>query len=232
MFCIWTNNNRFLITVKNIVYYRFIYLILTKSLVILAISQPIKNMILYFNSLPERFDLFYSVEKGTYVTGSIKHVYLALQELKDDLLFDSQTFIDAGSGDGRICAIASLMGLESYGIEYNGDVAQASFENIQQLKNMGIFTNGVAPPKIVQGDFLEESTYQKLGIEFSNINIIFNFVTYHENLADKIVQQSPKGTIFILHSPCPISFSPKGMDLVKEIPLTGIYHVLYVYRKN
>lgn len=195
------------------------------------ISQPIQDMIQYFSSLPERFDLFYSVEKGTYVTGSIKHVYEALKELKEKSLLNGKTFIDAGSGDGRVCAIASLMELESYGIEYNEDVAQASLENIQELKNRGIFTNGSKIPTIVQGDFLEESTYQKLGIEFNKINIIFNYVTYHENLAEKIVNESPQGTIFILHSPCPTSFSPKGMELVKEIPLPGIYHLIYVYKK-
>ena len=197
------------------------------------ISQQIQELIKFYSSLGERFDLFYTVEKGTFVTGSIKHIYTALDQLKNNfkLISELDTFFDAGSGDGRICALASLMGLQSYGIEYHEMIANASIENINQLQTKGIIKDQKTKPIIVKGDFLEEISYSRLGIKFEEISIFYNFVTYHENLAEKIINQSPKGTKFILHSPCPISFSPKGMKLVRELPLSGIYHVLYVFQK-
>ena len=200
-----------------------------------VISEKLKQLMDYYASIPERFDLFFSVEKGTFVTGSVKHVYNALLTLlkEDKLLSEKSTFLDAGSGDGRVCAIANLLGLNSYGIEYNQTIAESSIEHIQQLQNKHILSNTHRIiPKIVQGDFLDESSYKKLGLLFQEINIFFNFVTYHEDLTKKIQALSPKGTIFILHSPCPVKFSPEGFQLLKEIPLTSIYHVIYIYKKN
>ncbi len=195
--------------------------------------ETLQKVINYYSSLEERFDLFFSVEKGIFVTGSIKHVYKALEQLKNEfkIISENQLFLDAGSGDGRICIIASLLGLQSYGIEYHPEITNSSILNITNLEAKGLFQNGFKIPSIIQGDFFDDSAYEKLGIKFGEFNIIFNFVTYHENLTQKIVKESPKGTIFILHSPCPINFSPEGMELVREIPLNGIFQILYVYKK-
>ena len=197
-------------------------------------SSQIQKLIEYYSSLEERFDLFFSVEKGTFVTGSIKHVFTALEQLKREfgVMKENEIFLDAGSGDGRVCAVASLLGLQSYGIEYNDQITDDSLENIEHLKSKGIFKEeNVSAPKIVQGDLLEDSSYEKLGIKFEDIDIFFNFVTYHQELSEQISKRSPSGTRLILHSPCPMSFEPEGLELVLEIPLTGIYQVMYIYRK-
>lgn len=192
----------------------------------------LQSLIDYFGSQGERFDLFYTVNKGTFVTGSIRHVAKALETIfdKNNLLHKNKVFLDAGSGDGRICAIASLLGLQSYGIEYNQDILKASIQNMKNLLEKEILTVDNVP-KLTQGDFLETNPYQSLALEFSKIDIFFNFVTYHESLTQKITEESPKGTIFILHSPCPVSFKPDGFKLIQEVPLTGIYQVIYIYRK-
>lgn len=198
------------------------------------ILLQIQELIEYYSSLEERFDLFFSVEKGTFVTGSIKHVFTALKQLKEEfkVMNDNEIFLDAGSGDGRVCALASLLGLQSYGIEYNDQITDDSLENINHLKDRGIFMNGgVSAPKIVQGDLLEDSSYDKLGIKFEEINIFFNFVTYHQELSEQIIKRSPSGTRLIIHSPCPMTFEPEGLDLLFEVPLKGIYQVMYIYRK-
>lgn len=195
------------------------------------IYENLQQLIDYYGSLGERFDLFYTVEKGTFVTGSIKHVAEALDSILENLHLKDENiiFLDAGSGDGRVCAIATLLGLKSYGIEYNEIIANDSQENIAKLEKLGVFNKN--KPIIVQGDILDNESYTKLGLAFKNIRIIFNFVTYHEDLAEKIVKESATGTIFILHSPCPISFSPPNLEKITEIPLTGIYQVIYVYKK-
>ncbi len=198
------------------------------------VSPQIQKIIEYYSSLEERFDLFFSVEKGTFVTGSIKHVFTALEQLKEEfkVMKENEIFLDAGSGDGRVCAVASLLGLQSYGIEYNDQITEDSLKNIEHLKSERIFEEkNVSVPKIVQGDLLEDSSYEKLGITFDEVNVFFNFVTYHQELSEQIRKRSPSGTRLILHSPCPISFEPEGLELVLEIPLTGIYQVMYIYRK-
>ena len=197
-------------------------------------SQQLQELIKYYSSLPERFDLFFSVEKGTFVTGSIKHVFEALEKLKIDfhLISNKDSFLDAGSGDGRVCALASVLGLQSYGIEYHEQIVQAAIENIELLKQKGLFTDNTTPiPVLVQGDFLEDSSFEKLGITFEDISVFFNFVTYHEDLSCKIVNRSPSGTKLIIHSPCPMSFRPPGLELLQELPLNGIYQVIYVFQK-
>ena len=195
------------------------------------ILKNLQILLDYYSSIGERFDLFHSVEKGTFVTGSIKHVAEALTSIINDLNLqvENKTFLDAGSGDGRVCAIASLLGLKSYGIEYNDLITADSQENIAKLLAQGLFTD--SKPVIVQGDIFDDESYKKLGLEFKDINIIFNFVTYHEDLVEKIATESASGTVFILHSPCPISFRPTKLEFISEIPLVGIYQVMYVYKK-
>ena len=201
----------------------------------MLISEKIEQLISFFGSLGERFDLFYTVDKGTFVTGSIKLVFMALSELisTEKLIFPGDSFIDMGSGDGRVCVIASILGLQTYGIEYNETIVDSSQENIKNLITQGILSSDTENiPTIVQGDFLDDTTYERLGVPFETFHIFFNFVTYHEDLAKKIVDKSPAGTLFILHSPCPINFKYEGLELLKEISLTSIYQVMYVYRKN
>ena len=198
-------------------------------------SQQIQLLIDYYSSLPERFDLFFSVEKGTFVTGSIKHVFDALKLIKTDLhlISEKDIFLDAGSGDGRVCALAALLGMRSFGIEYHEQIVSASIENIDILNEKGLFeSNRISIPVLVQGDFLDDNSFEKLGIKFEEISVFFNFVTYHEDLCAKILEQSPKGTKLILHSPCPTSFRPRDFELLKEIPLEGIYQVMYVFQKS
>lgn len=212
----------------------YLYSQIPPVIAFMEISPQIQELITYYSSLEERFDLFFSVEKGTFVTGSIKHVYNALKQIKDEfkIFSENELFMDAGSGDGRVCALASLMNLKSFGIEYNDQITADSLENIKLLKQKGLFKQAtVEPPKIVQGDLLDDSSYEKLGITFEEVDVFFNFVTYHQELSEQIIQRSPSGTRLILHSPCPTSFAPEGLELLCEIPLTGIYHVIYVFQK-
>jgi hypothetical protein len=202
------------------------------------IINKISELSKFYSEIGERFDLFYTVEKGTFVSGSIKYIYeglnfLFLSDELNNLISKNETFLDTGSGDGRICAIANLLELKSYGIEFHEDIASASIQNIDNLISKGILQDKIdLKPVIVRGDFFDDSTYNKLNITFDEIKVFYNFVTYHDQLAQKIAHSSPSGTILIIHSPCPANFSFKGLTLIKEVPLPKIYHVLYVFKKE
>ena len=195
-------------------------------------DQSLKHINEFYNKLEFRFDLFNTIEKGTFVTGSIKHIFKVLQALITEfkLINEKDLVLDAGSGDGRICAIFSILKIQSFGIEFNEHVYQSSIENINEL-----LKNEYIPlqykPKIIQGDFLDNESYSKLEISFSDITVFYNYVTYQDLITEKIVKESKVGTLFILHSPCPTDFSCSGLEKILDIPIKEIYHVIYVFRK-
>ena len=91
------------------------------------VSRQIKELIDYFNSIGPQFDLAFAPEVGTYYPASIEHLESIFQRLtKERVINCNVTFLDAGSGDGRVVALASLLGFESYGIELNKLIYESS----------------------------------------------------------------------------------------------------------
>ncbi len=58
---------------------------------------------------------------GEFVPSSRHHVSLGLSRLMvEGILHGDHVFLDAGSGDGRVLVLASLvLGLKTYGVEYD-----------------------------------------------------------------------------------------------------------------
>jgi hypothetical protein len=192
-------------------------------------SQQMKDLIDYFDSIGPQFDLAFAPEEGTYYPASIKHLSKILQELIDrSIIYPNQTFLDAGSGDGRVVALASLVGFKSFGIELNKIIYESSTKIISNLYKKGILSTS---PQITGGDIISSSTYTLLGKDFKDFQIIFNFNTLPYKLLKKIKLESPKNTIFIFNSITQILEVDQGFKLVQKFDLESLNQLIHVYRK-
>ncbi|MHA1989938.1 MAG: hypothetical protein ACW981_07715 [Candidatus Hodarchaeales archaeon] len=192
-------------------------------------SQQFKDLIDYFNSIGPQFDLAFAPEVGTYYPASIVHLSKIFQELIDlSLIFPNQTFLDAGSGDGRVVALASLFGFESYGIELNKLIYESSLEHVSKLVTRIILPRS---PLIVCGDVLSDTPYNNLKKNFRDFQIIFNFNTLPYELLEKIKTESPMNTIFIFNSISQILEIDNGFNLIRKFNLDSIHQLVHVYRK-
>jgi hypothetical protein len=113
------------------------------------------------------------------------------------LLDCSKLLCDAGSADGRIVALAtSCFGIPSLGVEYDPSLVNIARQNIGQLQAMGIIRK--IPASILQGNFCRDDTYRN--VRFQEIATFYCFESNSYCLANKIIKESPKGTLFVYHS--------------------------------
>lgn len=175
------------------------------------------------------FDLFFQTYEGLFVFSRIDIVSKVLQALLEkEMLAKNSIFLETGSGDGRIVALASILGFLAQGIELSQDMADISINHINQLKEEKILT-GYA--KIVQGDFLNNETYTKLDYSFNDIDVFFNYYTNTEPLIKKIVKEARVNCILVSIS-LSKRFVPSSLELIYSSSLPDHNHYLFVYKKK
>ncbi len=175
------------------------------------------------------FDLFFQNYEGLFVFSRLDIVFNVLKTLLEmNIININQKFIETGSGDGRIVALASIIGFEVYGIELSNDMANISIGHIQKLVEKKIL---IHTPKIIQGDFLKQETYDKLKCPFQDIDIFFNYYTSTELLVSKVIKRAKIGAILISVS---LSKRPvkTNLQIIYSTDLPDLNHYLYVYKKN
>lgn len=145
----------------------------------------------------------------------------------------TKPFLDAGSGDGRVVALASLFGLRSVGVDYNDIFCDIAKRNIEILIEKGALNGNV--PTIIGGNFESDGTYERHGMRFKDFGTVYNFQTKEELIAEKIARQSSPGTVFLLLRFWNDDSSFKGLVLeeIIELPSTQLpTRGLYVYRRR
>lgn len=192
--------------------------------------KPIDRVKKYYSDLEPRMDLFYAAEKGPFLGGHIPKIYGILEELVDDgVLSPDKTFLDAGSGDGRIVAIAAVLGLRAFGIEWSEPIYEASKEDLEMLSEENIFPK---TPTVVKGDFFDFAIYKELGIEFEEINVFYSYETFTKELGKLIVDHSPPKTVLLHHSQNNDPITVEGLSHIKTVPVINLFQFLHVFMKD
>jgi len=140
---------------------------------------------------------------GQFVPSPLLHVHMALTYLVENGLINaSGLLLDAGSGDGRIVALASFAhGIPTVGVEYDAELVESSIRHIKALRGLGI--HGPSESMLL-GDFTDPAIYKQSGIVFENFSTIFNYINNESSIAAKIAEESPSGTKFILLGAFPL----------------------------
>jgi len=137
---------------------------------------------------------------GHFAPSMMDHIHQGFSILKEEgILKPKQKFLDAGSGDGRVMALAMLHGLIPFGVDCDEDLCQKADINLDLLKQNKVLTG--APFKVTSGLFQYDATYERMGVPFSSFDVIFNFYNNAEVIAQKIEEDSPVGKLFLLYLP-------------------------------
>ena len=183
----------------------------------------------YFEKLGPQFDLALATNKGTYFPASILHIASILDDLiQKNIVQRRQYFLDAGSGDGRIVALASAMGFKAFGIEYNDDIYSSSVNHIENLFEKGLLDK---KPNLILGDFLDDEVYSKIKLEFKDFDVIFNFNTQPYQLVNKICLESTQKTVFIFNSIRQVLEPNSCLKLIEKEYFQEIHQLLNIYEK-
>ncbi len=166
----------------------------------------------YENNRRERLgEVNTNTSAGLYMPTALGHMEELFKVLfSEGLIEKGQSFLDMGSGDGRVLAFASIHGLQAYGIEAEEEFYKAS---IEMLSNLSLKV------EIVQGNFLEEKPYKKLKKSFKDFNIIFNFINGCNEIAEKIAEESKQGTLFLLYDTSKVRTNFEGLQFIKTVTL-------------
>ena len=193
-----------------------------------TIQKNYQLLLAHYGNKYTDFDLFFQNYEGLFVFSRIDIVYNILTKLlKDGYITTDQKILETGSGDGRIVALIAILGFKAFGIEFSNDMKEKSLEHINQLNEIQIFKE---KPLIVQGDFLNSESYNKLNCSFQDIDVFFNYYTNTEMLVSKIYKEGKQGTLLIS-----VSLSKKpvktDLELLISSTLPDRNHYLFVYKK-
>lgn len=119
-----------------------------------------------FNKIKEEYDLFYNIllrngklpmfstKLGFWNSSSTKDVFDIFKRIK---LHNHKTFLDIGSGDGKVVLIASLFGVNAHGVEIDDFLVAKSLELQRKF--------GIKNASFIKKDFHEH--------DFSNYDVLF-----------------------------------------------------------
>lgn len=166
-----------------------------------------------------RFGVYAVTGAGEFVPSSLENVHLGLAKLMaEGLLRSNQTFLDAGSGDGRIVILASLVfGLKTFGVEYDDALWRRSLANVAVFRPF--YRTEEARPAIWCGDFCDEDTYIRHGTAFRNFDVVFNYANDHHRLAAKVAQDGAEHVLFLYYGPSPYPESFHGLMAIRSLAL-------------
>ena len=154
---------------------------------------------------------------GQFLPSPLRHLDAAIGFLIETAAFDpSLPFLDAGSGDGRVVALTSLVhGIPSVGVEYDEALVDFSRQNIQSLRESGL--QG-ASDLIIPGDFTEDETYRRAGLKFEDFATVFNYINNEGDIAEKVAVSSPPGAKLLVLGAFPVP-GYHGLTLERNILL-------------
>jgi SAM-dependent methyltransferase len=171
-------------------------------------------------------------EVGQFVPSPLLHLEAAFAHMISlGVSSASSKFLDAGCGDARVLAVISgVYSIEAVGVEYDAEMADKSLRNLDNLTQLG---SKRADWQVVQGDFMDNKTYEKTGIEFQQFDIVFNYINNQRDIAMKVFEESPAGTAFWLLGAFPVPgfqglYLERNLELVQdnvELPLIRVNDV-------
>lgn len=152
-------------------------------------------------------ELVYDTEKGIFGTTNIDHVYSWLSQLD---IQSSDTFMDLGSGDGRVCIVADLF-CNSKGIEFDQKLVDKSLKYCSELQSNA---------DIQQGDYENAN--------FDNVDILFCYADhkFSEALVTKLQEQFT-GTLYVYQG----TYFPNGAVKGKTIWVEQAPFLTYSFEK-
>jgi len=199
-------------------------------------SERFERVVAYFDGIDRATNYVYwgniPTAGGSSMPTDIRKFGRCLEDLFDKRITrPSRVFHDAGYGDSRVVDTADAYGFAATGSEIDALWAACGKRHTKNLHDAG----AVNEVRLAHGNFIDDRTYHEgLGLDFSDVNVFFNFQNNPEMLAGKIAKQSPSGTVLLLA--CHLRQHPgfAGLESIATLPLdpnSKWAQFLHVYRK-
>lgn len=198
-----------------------------------------------------------SVGNGAYYPSNVAKFNAGIGQIIDEGLIDTQRwFMDAGGGDIRVAvSTAEVHEIPTIYVDHFDEIVEIARSRYQELKEQSV-VEGRVPLLIARGDFVgiprvvrrvngydllpKDHVYSGVGVKFEDIATIFNYESRDKLIAWKIMEQSPRGTVFILFTS---SCDPKWYNNLTFVRTIDLSHMedylpaiwrgdyLHIYRK-
>jgi len=174
----------------------------------------------HFKKLKDKYDRFQNhlLKNGQLLAKDTKIGYWGVTPLREAYevfnrlnISSYKSFMDIGSGDGRIVLLASLFGMKAHGIEFDDDLVNAALHIRRELdiplKNT----------KIIQDNFLDH--------DLSEYNLIYTSPDkpFHRKGVELKLQRELKGDLLV-HG---WEFHPQQLKLKEQHVINGEKFCLY-----
>ncbi|MFH2012690.1 MAG: class I SAM-dependent methyltransferase [Pseudomonadota bacterium] len=161
--------------------------IITEEMVDLIVEACDKSLPKKVEGQPFNYKIGgYYVEKGVFVPSKIKDPNILIAFNK--VLRPGVSFLDLGSGDGRVVFLASLFGAVSTGIEFDEDIFKSSIKARDKLSNR----LDMSKTELIRGDFFDT--------DFSGYDVIYYFMSgsfEEKRLEEKLAKELKPGAILV-----------------------------------
>ncbi len=195
--------------------------------------SELEQYVNYFRAVdvpPSKTHICRVTDRGVYLPSNPVHLLLGfIYLLKEGIISQDDSLLDAGSGDGRVAILGSLLGMRSTGVEYDSKLVELARYHAQQLGTDTTF---------LQGDFTDNATYHPGS--FRDFSLVYNFINNEDKVAEKIAQDSREGTKFLLYG-CVDNEQFPGLDctggfnlhddLVPTNPIAPRIGAIHIYHK-
>jgi len=171
----------------------------------------------------EPYKVGYEGTQGYRKSSDLTKLAHCIQVLESHRLLDVKKtiFADLGCADGRVNILMSYFVKKSIGIEIDHDILSEftprKRDLCQKLKRKDL---NLPPDNIhlVYGNSLESSTYERIsnetGVNFSDIDLFYTYITLHDLFAEKIAREAKSGALYLVYGFHKIIPRYKGLNVV------------------
>ena len=180
----------------------------------------------------EPYKAGYEGSQGYRKSSDLAKLTLCIQVLGSQHLIDGKKtiFADLGCADGRVNILMSYFVKKSIGIEIDHDILSEFTPRKRDLcqelqrKNLNLPPDNI---HVFHGNSLEPSTYERIsdetGVNFSDIDLFYTYITLHDLFAEKIARESKSGALYLVYGFHKILPQYKGLNiLISDVGLQGI----------
>lgn len=158
----------------------------------------------------EPYKVGYEGSQGYRKSSDLTKLAYCIQVLEIQNLIDGKKsiFADLGCADGRVNILMSYFVKKSIGIEIDHGILSEFIPRKRDLYQALQRENLNLPPDNIHlfcENSLESSTYERIsdetGVNFSDIDLFYTYITLHDLFAEKIAREAKSGALY-LHCYC------------------------------
>jgi hypothetical protein len=209
-----------------------------------GISQPVKDerltrTLAQIGSFYDACKVGYQGNEGYRKSTDLWKFAACVEELvRQGFIDPKQTvFMDMGCADGRVNVVMSYFVKRSIGIEIDGEIL-SEYAPRKEALLAEIEAADLEPPSnnicLYKGSSLDPGLhrhiYEETGLQFSDVDLFYTYITLHEVFAEKIEAEAKAGALYLVYGFHRVLPAYPGLDIL--IPDVGGQKIAALFVKR